>query len=233
MTQPLWGCQPYTDIVYIGITTLLALFLALTLAVPGLWHVIKRAYMYSRTEPIHEYIARYIPRGIYARTIDVIIAGALAILTLEASVRLGVLPCPKTHLKATIYLGVLLLGVLGLMIMRRMHFELWRYVFMPPKIAPYLLQDYLIISLGGIVPLSLCLIMSLTSINPTIWIWGALGTLALMSALRSLQTVRRLHQSGWQDVYIFLYLCTHEFSPWVIALLVAILSPLQILSIAD
>lgn len=219
MNPLLWSPEPYIDIIYIGSATLLAIFLALIFLVPGLWRTIQRSYLHSRTENIHEYISRYIPASIYARLIDISTACTLSLLTLEAYIRFGMLPPPQTHLQAISTFGWFTLCVLSFAILRRLHFELWSYVFMPSKQAAYLLQDYLVLTIGQALALCLWLIVAQAPIDPIIWVWGTIGTLGFISIIRSLQTIRRLNQRGWLNVYIFLYLCTHEFLPWIIGLL--------------
>lgn len=209
-----WQHQDLQDVL-----TLLALVgwgttLLLLLLVPGLMGVIWAAYKYKRSEAVPVYIARFVPYTLFVQLMSVSRSLLLALVAFSWLRDLGCLP-EEEGLWALLRYVAYMLGILwGLNVLRAWGFELWSAIFMPREASFLLRQDFVVISLLltlTLIPLSL---LVLVPGHSQLAMSLCLGLIGLSILLRSLQVLRRLVASSGGYIYIFLYLCTHEWLPW-------------------
>lgn len=214
MHDSIWAGQTLVDLQYATTLVVWAGSTAILLRIPGLWHKVAQSYIYHRTDQIGIYIARWMPPVAYLLILKLLTALALTSIGIHLGVSYGLLP---QEISARLYLLYLAIGTATLLVLSgvwRAFQWVWFETFIPREIGVEISLDQTVVAHLRLMLLLPVQVATLSTLGAEYLLGGTLVALVLPSALRIVQTMRRLWGSpGWY-VYVFLYLCTHEILPW-------------------
>ncbi len=215
-----WQYQELTDILFL----LMAFILLLLVPLLGLFSTFKN-FLFTEKSSSHraEDFALLLGRFMAPRVFSLFVFLFNALL--GASL-IFILLFKYHHLSRTITsieigasIGVITLGISFLILWRKLGFLVWSALFMSSKQKLLLRRNYGLIDYVRALYLLILFFISFLPIEKEIVLWGLIFGFASYTLLRLLSSLRILLLDIRNLFFVFLYLCTCEFLPWVYLLL--------------